>query len=421
MPHKDLVAHLFRHEYGKIMAVLTNKFGTAHLENIEDAVQDALLKAMKIWAFKTTPDNPTAWILRVASNTLIDVLRKKSKHAPFEAVAYGDATATKPEEPALESTISDDQLKMIFACCHPSISREYQIILTLKLVGGFNNKEIAGALLKKEEAVAKAFTRAKKKLKAQLRTINIPVEMGLKSRLYVVLKIIYLLFSEGYATKSGAFIIKKDICFEAIRLALLLTKNKYCNQPEVHALLALMCFHASRFDARVDSQLQLVDLEHQDRSKYDRELIAIGVEHFELSAQSDAFLSDYHLQAAISYHHCIAPTYHDTQWKEILNLYDMQLRKVYSPVVALNRIIAYSKVAGPGNALTELKAFEKKPDFTENTLFYATKAMLLTQLNDRENAIAALEKAIGLCGNQMEKAHLMKKKNRMEASVSSVE
>ncbi|MCB0375853.1 MAG: RNA polymerase subunit sigma, partial [Sinomicrobium sp.] len=322
--------------------------------------------------------------------------------------------------PDPESVISDDQLKMIFACCHPSLSAEHQIILTLKLAGGFNNREIANALLKKEEAVAKAFTRAKKRLKEQLTTIHIPVEMGLTSRLYVVLKIIYLLFSEGYATRSGKFIIKKDICFEAIRLALLLTRNKYCNHPQVHALLALMCFHAARFDARIDEQQQLVDLEHQDRSKYNTELIRIGIYHFERSHNTGKFPSDYQLQAAISYYHCIAPTYDETQWEQILGLYDLQLQRAYSPVIALNRIIAYSKAADAKSALQELERFGKSPNFMANTLFYATEAMLAEALNDKERALGALEKAITLCENEMEKAHLLKKKRRLEVSTASL-
>ena len=418
--HNEVVTHLFRHEYGKIVAILTNKFGTTHIENIEDAVQEALLKAMQVWAFKTVPDNPTAWILRVASNTLIDILRKNKKRFSFEDNNYKYDTVTKPEEPALESAISDDQLKMIFACCHPSISGEHQIILTLKLVGGFNNKEIAHALLKKEETVAKAFTRAKKRLKEKLTTINIPVEIGLKSRLNVVLKIIYLMFSEGYATRSGKFIIKKDICIEAIRLALLLTQNKYCNHPQVHALLALMCFHASRFDARTNEHMELVDLEHQDRSIYNDELIKIGTYHFELSTETDELPSDYQLQAAISYYHCTAPTYNETQWEQILRLYDLQLQRMYSPVIALNRIIPYSKVAGAESALQELEAFKKRPHFIENTLFYATQAMLLETLDHKEKALKALESAIALCQNEMEKLHLLKKKNNMETSASTL-
>lgn len=412
----DLVAHLFRHEYGKIVAILTGRFGTAHIENIEDAVQEALLKAMQVWAFKAVPDNPTAWILRVASNALIDTLRKHTRHTSFTPSGYDKAAF--PEEPVLENAISDDQLKMIFACCHPSLSGTHQIMLTLKLVGGFNNTEIAHALLKGEEAVAKALTRAKKRLKSQLTTIHIPVEMGLSSRLYIVLKILYLLFSEGYATRLGKFLIKKDICFEAIRLALLLTRNKYCNHPRAHALLALMYFHASRFEARIDAYGQLVDLEHQDRSKYHTGLIQTGLRHFGQSAEAGEFPSDYQLQAAISYCHCIAPTYRETQWEEILRLYDLQLKRLYSPVVALNRIIAYSKVAGAERALRELEAFGKSPHFTGNTLFYATEAMLLTEMERRKKALKALENAIALCENDMEKAHLLKKKRCLESAVN---
>ncbi len=414
--HNEVVTHLFRHEYGKIIAILTHKFGTAHIENIEDAVQESLLKAMQVWGFKNIPNNPSAWILRVASNTLIDSLRRNTKTTLSETVSdYQKTETTNPQELNLENTLSDNQLNMIFACCHPSLSKESQIILTLKLIGGFNNKEIAHALLKKEDAVAKAFTRAKKRLQEQVTNINIPVEIGLKSRLQIVLKIIYLLFSEGYAPRSGAFIIKKDLCFEAIRLALLLVENKFCNHPEVHALLALMCFHTSRFEARVDENMELVDLEHQDRSKYDRELMKIGTYHFEHATKTDEFPSDYHLQAALSYYHCMAPTYEATQWNQILNLYDLQLKRMYSPIIDLNRIIAFSYVFDAKKAFQELQTFEKKEHFTANTLFYATKAMLLEKLHQKPEALKAIKKAITLCENDMEKTHLIKKETRLKS------
>lgn len=403
-----LVEHIFRHEYGKIISYLINKFGPSHLESIEDAVQESLIKAMQLWAYNKTPENTTSWLLRVASNQLIDTLRKEKKMLRNEEVFVFEDQRSVEEEVYLDNIINDSQLKMIFACCHPSLSQEYQIILSLKLIGGFGNKEIAKALIKKEETVAKSFTRAKKKLKNNVKTLKIPIEIGLKSRMHIVLKIIYLLFSEGYAPSSGPTFIKKDICIEAIRLALLLTKNKYCDQPSVHALIALMCFHASRFEARIDGQDELVDLEHQDRGLYEWQLIKNGIKHLELSAVK-TMPSDYHLQAAISYYHCTAKKFSDTDWISILQLYNLQLRRQYSPIVQLNRIIPFHRVYGAKKAMKELQNFEKSPHFINTALFYAIKARLLSDLEHWNASKEALKNAIRLTPRVLEKKHLQKK------------
>lgn len=407
---KIVADHLFRAEYGKVISALTYKFGTSQLERIEDAVQDTLLKAMQVWAYKSIPENPTAWLLKVANNRLIDKLRRDKKIDFEEDIApFFSADRSEFDEVKLDNTISDSQLRLIFACCHPSLSQEYQIILSLKLIGGFNNKEIAEALLKKEETVAKSFTRAKKKLKGQIKTLDIPIEIGLQSRLFVVMRVIYLLFSEGYKATSGAQIIKKDICSEAIRLALLLHRNPYCRHPNLDALLALMCFHASRFDARLDENLELVDLEHQDRSKYVQELVQIGRFHLENSGTADQRPSNYHLEAAVSYYHCTAKSFETTDWKSILHLYDLQLHRQYSPVVYLNRMVPYYKVHGAKKALVELQNFERKPNGVKNGLYYAIKAELLNQLQDKQGSKKALKMAIDLTDNELEKNHLTKK------------
>ncbi|MGI9550828.1 MAG: RNA polymerase sigma factor [Aurantibacter sp.] len=403
-----LVENIFRHEYGKMISLLTYKFGPSHLERIEDAVQESLIKAMQVWGYKEPPQNPTAWLLRVAKNQLIDRLRKDNKMVHEDTADLFEKELSVQEEVQLGDTINDSQLKMIFACCHPSLSQEYQIILSLKLIGGFGNAEIARAMLKKEETVAKSFTRAKKRLKDKVKTLESPIEIGLKSRLTIVLKVIYLLFSEGYAPSSGEVLIRKDFCMEAIRLALLLTRNKYCNQPEVHALIALMGLHTCRFEARTDREGQLIDLEHQDRSKYDRQLFNFGVEHLE-RAKTYGPLSDYHLQAAVSYYHCAAKTFSETDWEAILKLYDLQLQRQYSPIIQLNRIVPFHKVHGPQKALKELHEFEKSPYFLGNALFYALKAELLSELKDSKGSRAALKRAIDLTKNELEKKHLTKK------------
>ncbi|MEX0288752.1 MAG: RNA polymerase sigma factor [Flavobacteriaceae bacterium] len=404
---KEIVENVFRYEYGKILAILVNRFGPAHLEKIEDAVQDALLKAMQIWGYQNVPDKPTSWLLRVAGNSLIDTLRRDKKM--IKEGEFSKEMKSNPKEIALENSISDSQLKMIFACCHPALSVEYQIILSLKLIGGFGNKEIARVLLKKEEAVAKSFTRAKRKLKEEISTLDIPIEIGLQSRLFVVIRVIYLLFSEGYAPSSGDVAIKKDVCFEAIRLAMLLHENEYCRHPNLEALIALMCFHVSRFDARLDDQMEIVDLEHQDRSKYNKELIQIGIKHLEKSGTKAQQPSNYHLEAAVSYYHCVASSFQKTDWKSILHLYNLQLERQYSPVVELNRIIPYYKVYGPEKALKKLEQYKVSPHFKDSKLYYAIWAELLTQTGSFKKAEEALRAAIDLTNNELEKKHWTKK------------
>ncbi|MEX0314357.1 MAG: RNA polymerase sigma factor [Allomuricauda sp.] len=412
MPQTNLnntIDHLFRNEYGKIVAVLTNKFGISHLEQIEDAAQDTFIKAMQVWAYKSIPDNPTAWLYRVANNALIDVLRRGKKMDFLDTKEIKENGENLSEiELSLSDSITDSQLKMIFACCHPSLSEEHQIILSLKLIGGFSNKELADALLKKEETVAKSFTRAKKKFRNKVEFLQIPVQMGLQSRLFIVLRVVYLLFSEGYAATTGSQMLKRDICYEALRLALLLRENQYCRHPDLEALIALMCFHASRFDARLDSNGELVTLEFQDRSKYNKELIKIGVHHLENSGTEDRLPSNYHLEAARSFYHCEAKSFQKTDWKSILYLYDVQLRQQYSFILALNRIVPFAKIHGAKKAIEELNELEGKADFSKTGLFYAIKAELLLELENPDYA-STLKKAIEFTDNELVRRHLQKK------------
>ncbi|MGX1928240.1 RNA polymerase sigma factor [Flagellimonas sp. 2504JD4-2] len=412
MPQTNLnntIDHLFRNEYGKIVAVLTNKFGISNLEQIEDAAQDTFIKAMQVWAYKSIPDNPTAWLYRVANNALIDVLRRNKKMDLLnDRQLKEEGEGSSDDEPSLNDSITDSQLKMIFACCHPSLSEEYQLILSLKLIGGFSNKELAEALLKKEETVAKSFTRAKKKFREEVQFLQIPVQMGLQSRLFIVLRVIYLLFSEGYAATTGSLVLKRDICYEALRLALLLRENTYCRHANLEALIALMCFHASRFDARLDENGELVILEFQDRSKYNKELIKIGVHHLESSGTDDKIPSNYHLEAARSFYHCQAESFQKTDWKSILYLYDVQLKQQYSPMLALNSIVPFAKVHGAKKALVELKKLEHRADFGKTGLFYAIKAELLLELENPDHA-STLKKAIEFTDNELVRRHLQKK------------
>nr|WP_299343487.1 sigma-70 family RNA polymerase sigma factor [Allomuricauda sp.] len=404
-PLDQTLDHLFRNEYGRLVALLTNKYGISFLEQIEDAAQDTFLKAMQVWGYQSVPDNPTAWLFRVAQNRLIDVLRRDKKSNLIGDDPFPHKEIAKGKDVILDDMIEDSQLNMIFACCHPSLSQEYQLILSLKLIGGFSNKELADALMKKEDAIAKSFTRAKKQFREKVQFLQIPVQMGLQSRLFQVLRVIYLLFSEGYAATTGEQLLKRDICYEALRLALLLRDNKYCGHPNLDALIALMCFHVSRFDARIDKKGELISLEHHDRNLYNQELIDIGIDYLERSGTKDRLPSHYHLEAARSYYHSLAKTFEETDWKSILYLYDVQLKQQYSPMVALNRIVAFEKVQGPQEALKALNKLEKESDFERTGLFYAIKADLLKRLNDKKYQ-STLQKAIDLTKNDLVKRYL---------------
>ncbi len=412
-PIQQELTHLFRHSYGKMIAILINRFGAHQLENIEDAVQDALVKAMQIWPYRGMPTDPFAWLLRVSGNKLIDIFRRNSKTTLTgeDQASYESWEELAP--PTSDTNIEDDQLRMIFACCHPSLSQESQIVLTLKLVAGFGNREIARALLKKEDAVAKSFTRAKRKLRSHNFSLQIPIEFGLRSRINIVLKILYLMFSEGYATQRGKDPIRKDFCFEAIRLTLLLTKNRYCNQPDVHALLALMCFHASRFEARLTDEGELIDLAHQNRNAWHHGLIDIGAEHLRQASSDDGPPSDYLLQAYVSYYHCTAPSIKETDWDQILRMYDLQLKRMYSPIVELNRVVAVGMAQGPKKGLDALTQYEDGAYSKKTGLYYAIRADLLQRLDRKAEAIEAYDHAIALIENEAEKRHLARKRDAL--------
>ena len=399
--------HLFRNEYAKVIAILTKRYGVNHIEDIEDVVQETFLKAMKLWGYKSVPDNPTAWLVSVARNGMIDLLRRQKKMSLDTEVTVKE-NQEKEKETMLKNEISDSQLKMIFACCDPKLSQEYQLILSLKLIGGFSNKELSEALMKKEETIAKAFTRAKKQFRDKVQFVKVPAKMGLQSRLFVVLRVIYLLFTEGYATTSGSQMLKRNICFEALRLALLLRENEYCKHSNLEALIALMCFHISRFDARMDDKGELVSLDQHDRSLYDQDLIQFGLHHLQYARGSSNKPSNYLFEAAVSYEHCIAQTFAETNWKAILKLYDLQVRNQPSPMGKLNRIVAVHKVHGAGQALAELNELAKGYDYEKIALFYAIKAELLQELEHPDYS-DELKKAISLTENDLIRKHLEKK------------
>lgn len=397
------VDHLFRHEYGKIVALLTSKFTPEKIDLIEDAVQEALYKAMKTWPYGETPANPSGWLYRVARNHLLDRLRRANR-----SVCYDEAHTAEPvQAPAIvaDDALTDEQLKMLFACCHPTLSQQDQLLLSLKLMGGLSTGEIAKALFKQPEAIKKAFTRAKQKFREKVGHLEVPVGEGLKPRLDNVLKVIYLMFNEGYKSAEGEALIKKDICEEAIRHGLLLRQHPACNSPDLNALLALMCLHAARFDSRIDGEGRLVTLEHQDRSRWDRDYIAYGLRYLNEAAYG-IVTSHYHLMAAIAAYHVEAPSFAETDWAGILMCYDMLLRIDPSPVVQLNRAVAVGKVQGPQAALMALDDIAENPSIRDNHMYYAIRGDLEREAGDGTEAKRLYERSVELADNAIERAFL---------------
>ena len=339
---------------------------------------------------------------------MIDALRRMQKQSSSD---IPDQAEEFPIE-VLTEVIKDDMVKMIFACCHPSLSAEYQIILTLKILGGLSIREISFALLKKEDTVAKAYARAKKKFKKEEIVLRLPLAHEIENRLNMVLKIIYLLFNEGYKTAEGTTLVRQDICKEAIRLNRVLMESTLCNTPSVNALMALMHFHASRFDARTDEDGEIISLEHQDRGKWNQELISSGMDYLQ-KASVDKNVNDYIVQAAISAIHCTAKTFDETNWTGILELYDLQIRINTNPIIRLNRIIPLEKVHGPFLASGEIEELEKTGFFDDYYLFYAIKSDVFERMGEIGHSIEALEQAISLAKNEKEKNHLTKRLNHL--------
>ena len=415
-----LVDHLFRHEAGKIVSVLTRLFGPANLELAEDVVQDSLVEAMEHWQYGGVPDNPSAWLFRVARNKALNALNRenyKREYRSHTAHLLKSELLTEPRLDHLfsEQEIHDDQLRMIFTCCHPSISPDSQIALALKTLCGFSISEIAKAFLTSEENIGKRLTRARQNIRDAKAAFEIPHGKNLERRLNTVLETIYLLFNEGYSASKGNDIIRHELCEEAIRLAQIVIASKtFQHKENVHALLALMIINASRFKARQDKDGNLLTLAEQDRSLWDKEMLSIGLGHLTEAAKNDR-ISVYHIHAAISAQYSIAADYGSTDWNNVLALYDSLLQLDDSPLILLNRAIVVSKVYGVEQALAELEKIEANPALKTYHLFYSTKAEFHIQDNDLTNAIASLEKAIGLAPLQSEKELLKRKLHRLSA------
>ncbi len=349
---QQLVGHLFRLEAGKMAAVLTRYLGTENFELAEDLVQDTLMKAMEVWPFHGIPQNPSAWLYQVAKNKAVDSIRTNQREA-IKRNSYQQDRVYSIHTIFDEEEINDSVLRMMFTCCHPSIPLESQIALTLKTLGGLSTQEIAQAFLTNEDTIAKRIYRAKEKLREEGIQLVSPNVFDLSFRLNSVLKVLYLLFNEGYYSQQSDVLIREDLCEEAMRITYLLIQHPATNLPKVKALLSLMCLQVSRIDARTSLGGEIILLEDQDRSKWNQPLIEKGMRLLEEASVANE-LSEYHVEAAIASVHALSNRFEDTQWKKLVLFYEMLQEIKPGPMIDLNRAIAVGYAESPERGIEEL-------------------------------------------------------------------
>jgi RNA polymerase sigma factor (sigma-70 family) len=406
----QLAEHLFRHEAGKLVSVLTGIFGIERLQLAEDVVQEALIRALQTWPYYGVPKNPAAWLTQTAKNLALDLIRREKTFQEKQPeiitfVEQWSENADEAEAPLLDGEIKDDRLRLMFACCHPLVPQESQTALALKTLCGFSPAEIAKAFLTTEAAIAKRLVRARQKIREQKIPFEIPSGAELSPRLDAVLQTLYLLFNEGYKASSGDRLVREDLCHEAIRLVTLLAEHTVGNQPRIHALAALMFLNAARLPARTDTEGNILRLKEQNRSTWDRAMIARGMFHLAQSATGDE-MTAYHLQAGLAACHCTATDYESTDWPRILSLYDQLIQIDGSPVVALNRAVALAHVHGPQAGIDAVAGIQDRQLLDSYYLLHAVLAEFEAQLNHFEPAAGHLRKAIQLTDVKSEQSLL---------------
>jgi RNA polymerase sigma factor (sigma-70 family) len=404
LSNKQLIPHLFREEYSKMVAVLCKTFGLTHMELAQDIVSETFLKATETWGLKGVPEKPNAWLYTVAKNLAKDHFKRENI---FNEKISPELRSLNIEEQLEEidlsnENIKDSMLRMMFAVCHPSITQESQIVLSLRVLCGFSIDEIANALLSNKSSINKRLTRTKK----TLRTIDFNTSplstLHLNKRLNSVLSVLYLLFNEGYFSSKSSDKIRKDLCYEAMRLLYIVISQKETNLPEANALMALFCFQASRFDARLNQAGEQILYHEQDTEKWNEELIKKGEYYLFLSGNKN--ISRYHLEAMIALWHTRKNDENNHKWESILQLYNRLLQIQYSPITALNRTYALAMVKGKEIALKE--ALKIKLD--ENSLYHSLLAELYNGINP-EKQISHLKIAIQLNQNENDSFVLEKK------------
>ncbi|HEX8372649.1 MAG TPA: sigma-70 family RNA polymerase sigma factor [Chthoniobacterales bacterium] len=389
---------LFRHEGARIVALLASHLGVHRLQLAEDVVQEALVRALQTWPYRGVPENPAAWLVQTAKHLALDSLRRErswQEKEPGIAQEHQRWLSSPMAEEPNEDAVTDDILRLMFVCFHPLLSTEAQTALALRTLCGLSPAEIAAAFLTTEAAISKRLVRARQRIRELALPFSVPEPSELPGRLTGVLGTLYLLFNEGYKASAGDRLVREDLCHEAIRLVLLLRRHPATAEPRTFALLALMFLNAARLPARTDDAGNLLRLHEQDRSAWDRTLIARGIQCLALAAKGNA-VSEYHLEAGIAACHSTAADEAHTDWPRILQLYDQLLTLTTSPVAAMNRTVAVARVSGPQAGLDALNSISHRSSLESHHLFHAIRGALTAELGDRAEALAHFRKAAQL-------------------------
>jgi len=408
----DIEEHFFRHEFGRIVATLTRLFGVSNFALAEDVTQDAFCRAMETWKLRGLPKNPSAWLMTTAKNRALDILRRERTARVSEPALARFLESEWTLVPTVEEAFSayavnDSQLRMMFSCCHPNLSEEAQIALILHILCGFNVKEIAQAFVSSHAAIEKRITRGKKTLAESTRLFDL-ADADLPSRLSSVLQALYLLFNEGYHGSSPEAAVRMELCQEAMRLMNLLIQQPALAIPQSYALAALMYLNAARLPTRLNGSGNLVSFFDQDRSLWDHTLIAEGEALLNLSA-SGTEVTKYHIEAAIASMHTSAARSEDTDWKQIVSLYDMLMAIHPSPVIAINRAIAIAQLDGPERGLQEIRVIHDLDRLSSYPFYPATLGELELRRGNYLVAKAHFSTALSLARNPMERNFLQRR------------
>jgi RNA polymerase sigma-70 factor (ECF subfamily) len=403
----ELTEHLFRRESGRMVAVLTRIFGFHNLALVEDVVQDAFCRATEVWAFRGVPENPSAWLMAAAKNRALDVLRRERTartHEPELGRLLQSEWTLVPvvKDMFTENAINDEQLRMMFCCCHPRLPEEVQVMLVLHILCGFSVHEVASAFVTSYTAVEKRIPRAKKVLAGSKRLFDTGSSAEFSARLSAVQRALYLLFNEGYHGASPESAIRIELCDEAMRLAALLLEHPLGATPASYALSALMCLNKARLTARLDASGKLNSLFDQDRSLWDQSLVAEGLQLLELSAKGSD-LNEYHIEAAIAAVHATAPSIQDTNWDKIVSLYDALMGIRPSPIVALNRAIAIGQRDGAERGLAELRTIADSERLVNYPFYHAAFGEFELRSDRPDTAREQFSAALKLSRNPMER------------------
>ncbi len=417
---RTLVEHFFRHEYGRLVAVLTRSLGVRNLELAEDVVQSSISRALQTWGRSGIPGNPSAWLYRTSRNLAIDAIRRtntESRLIASGAFEVHPSSGVQNLFSAFADEVGDESLRLLFLCCHPSIPLESSIAFALRTVSGFSTDEVTSALLISKSNVEKRIARTKEKLREIGTEIIELDEADIGSRIDAVQSTIYLLFNEGYASSSGHSILRKELCEEAIRLARMLIRTVRVSVPSSTALLSLMLMHSARFDARIDAYGAMVMLEDQDRSRWDWNRIREGMHWMAISADGD-HLSRFHVEAAIAWEHCRPHSFDEVDWSKITNQYQILERIQPSPMVRLNLAIAMSFSSGAEIGLVQLAHIPSEDRARLRPWWDCAMADVYSRLGKCSDAISHWQDALLLASNEDQRTLITK---RIERTMSKLE